>query len=192
MKNKTKNMLGVACAILLIVLVQAIGITYAKYLTVEKGSGSAEVAKWGFEIVKNGSQTKTINLADTVSEESVVNGKIAPGTKGAIVVTIDASKSEVDMDYTLKFENEQNKPNNIVFTYGTTQYKSLSEINAIFGSIEHDSDTKTRDIIVFWTWGYETGSTNDEKAANDILDTQDASAISQYKFDIIATGTQSI
>ena len=58
MKNKTKKIVGVACAILLIVLVQAIGITYAKYLTVEKGSGSAEVAKWGFEIVKNGTQSR--------------------------------------------------------------------------------------------------------------------------------------
>ena len=191
MKNKTKKIVGLACAILLIVLVQAIGITYAKYLTVEKGSGSAEVAKWGFEIVKNGTQTKTINLADTVSSSSLVDGKIAPGTKGTIVLTIDASQSEVDMDYSLSFENEQNKPNNIIFTYGSTQYKSLSEIKSIFGSIEHDSETKTRDIVIFWTWGYETGSTNDEKAANDILDTQDASAISQYKFDIIATGTQS-
>ena len=66
MKNKTKKLLGLACAILLIVLIQSIGITYAKYISGDRTTGHAEVAKWAFEIVKDGEQTKTINLADTV------------------------------------------------------------------------------------------------------------------------------
>lgn len=191
MKNKTRKIIGVACGILLIILVQAIGVTYAKYLTVEKGKGSTEVAKWAFEISKDGEQTKTVSLADTVDKTTLVDGKIAPGTTGTIVITLDGTGSEVNLDYLLEFTNEQNKPKNITFTYKGTEYKSLSKIGPITGDISYDDAPQTRSIVVFWAWNYETGTTEDEISANDILDTEDANNIAQYTFDIIATGTQS-
>lgn len=191
MKNKTKKILKLLTAVLLIVLLQSMGYTYAKYITQEKGTGQAEVAKWGFEISKNGEQTKNVKLVNTTAKNSLINGKIAPGTSGNIVITLDGTGSEVDVDYTLRFANEQNKPNNITFTYAGQQYKALSEIATIKGTIKHDDDLKTKDIAIYWEWGYETGSTSDEIAKNDVLDTQDANSITEYTFDIIATGTQS-
>ncbi|MBQ2836214.1 MAG: hypothetical protein IJE68_05215 [Clostridia bacterium] len=191
MKNKTRKIIGITCAILLIVLVQAIGVTYAKYLTEEKGTGSAEVAKWSFQIDKNGAQTKTVKLVDPVNKDYLINGKIAPGTDGTIVITLDGTGSEVDIDYSVKFANEKNKPTNLTFTCNGTSYKSLSEINNLIGTIKYDAETPKKDIIIFWRWNYETGNTPDEIATNDAIDTLDVNNITQYTFDIIATGTQS-
>lgn len=191
MKNKTRKIIGITCAILLIVLVQAVGITYAKYLTLEKGTGSAEVAKWSFKIEKDGAQTKTVKLVDPVNRDYLTNGKIAPGTDGTIVITLDGSGSESDIDYSLEFANEQNKPTNLTFTYNGVSYNSLSEITNITGTIKYDAETPKKNITISWRWNYETGNTADEIATNDAIDTQDANNITEYTFDIIATGTQS-
>jgi len=192
LKNKTRKILGITCAILLIVLVQVIGITYAKYLTEEKGTGSAIVAKWGFQIAKEGEQTKTVNLVNEINRTSFVDGKIAPGTKGTMTISLDASAAEVNLDYSLKFSNEKNKPNNLKFTYAGVTYNTLSEINTIKGTIKHSAANKIKDIQIVWEWPYETGLTEEEISKNDELDKSDAEKITEYTFDIIATGTQSI
>lgn len=188
MKNKTKKIIRITCAILLIVLVQTIGITYAKYITSEKVTGQAEIAQWSFKITKDGTQIKTINLADTVPNTVEANEKIAPGSWGAIVIDIDVSGSDIGADYTVEFANEQNKPTNIEFVYNNVTYKSLSEIK-ISGNIEKNAQPKP--ISILWRWNYETGKTDEEKAANNIIDTEYANTNTKYTFDIIATGTQS-
>lgn len=66
MKNKTKRTIVITCEILLVILVHMMGVTYAKYIAFEKGNVKAEIAQWSFEIVKDGEQTKTINLGDTI------------------------------------------------------------------------------------------------------------------------------
>lgn len=189
MKNKTIKIIKILSAILLVVMLQAMGYTYAKYITSETGTGQAEIAKWGFQIVKNGSETKNVSLVNTVNNDTLVDGKIAPGTSGAILIAVDATPSEVDVDYTIQFANEKNKPNNIVFTHNGTEYSSLSEI-VVNGEFDYETVNKKREHAVLWRWAYETGTTNKEKTTNDELDTQDANTIAQYTFDIIATGTQ--
>ena len=190
MKNKTKKIIGLVCAILLIVLIQAIGITYAKYIASESGTGQAEVAKWAFQIVKNGEETKTINLASTVDKETLIDGKIAPGTSGSFEISVDGAGSEVDLDYTIEFANEKNKPKNLTFIYKGLNYKSLSDIK-INGKIENYKENKVKNEMISWKWNYETGTTNEEIAANDKIDTQDSETITKYTFDIITTATQS-
>ena len=191
MKNKTRKIIKVTCAILLIVLIQVIGVTYAKYLTTETGNGGAEVAKWSFEIVKNGEETKNIQLVNTIDKNTLVNGKIAPGTRGIINIAVDGTGAEVGIDYEVKFNNEKNKPSNLIFFYNGTQYNSLSEIGAIKGNISCESESRTREVLIVWQWKYETGATETEIGQNDKIDTQDANAITKYTFDVVATGTQS-
>jgi len=190
LKNKTKKIIKITCAILLIVLVQVIGITYAKYIASEKGTGQAEIAQWAFEIVKNGEQTKTINLADTIVDGASASGKLAPGSYGSIQLELDATNSDVNVDYTLEFANEKNKPDNLEFVLNGVTYDSISEIVSS-GTIKSDSQVKTKQISILWRWPYETGTTDDEKAANNIVDTKYANSNTEYTFDIIATGTQS-
>lgn len=190
MKNKTKRTVKILCAVLLIVLLQVMGYTYAKYIAQEGGTGRAEVAKWAFQIVKEGAQTKTINLADTVDKDSLVDGKIAPGTTGTMEITLDATGSEVDVDYELKFENEKNRPTNMRFRCEGKEYDTLTEIIPVIGKLKHDSQSKQRRVVLSWWWDYEKGKTEEEITANDLIDTEEANKITEYTFDIIATATQ--
>lgn len=191
MKNKTKKIIKILLVIMLIIALQIMGFTYAKYIAQETGTGSAEIAKWGFEIVKEGVQTKTVKLIDTAGRITLTDGKIAPGTNGMITVILDALDSEVNLDYGLKFANEQNKPKNLTFSFGGRSYSSISKIPEFTGTIGHKNDDRTVKLDIYWEWKYETGATEEEIAANDIQDTQDANTIDNYTFDIIATATQS-
>lgn len=191
MKNKTKKRILIACAILLLLIVlNAIIFTYAKYITTEKGTGQADIAKWSFKIDKNGEETKTIKLINTVNKATLVNGKIAPGTSGEIIIGVDGTGSEVGVAYDIKFENEQNKPDNLYFRYKNQKYSSLSEIEAITGNFLCNEENKKIEYVIFWQWPYETGDTANLIAQNDEIDTQNANKISQYTFDVVATGTQ--
>ena len=93
------------------------------------------------------------------------------------------------MEFTVGFDNEQNKPENLKFIYMGKEYKTLSEI-LMKGVVKHDEKTRIYELPVVWRWEYETGSTQEEKAINNDLDTQAANTITQYTFDIIATATQ--
>ena len=192
MKNKTKKKVGIACLILLLLLVvNTIVFTYAKYITTEKASGHAEIAKWSFEIVKEGEETKTINLIDTAYKHTLVDGKIAPGTSGKFEIWVDGTGSEVGIDYAIEFANEKNKPNNLYFTSQGIQYNSIEEVPAMTGKILCSEEDKKVGHVLFWTWPYETGENVSEIARNDIIDTQDANSISEFTFDVVVTATQS-
>ena len=189
--KQNKGIFGALCIMLIMLLITgAGGYTYARYMSQEKGTGSADIANWAFEITKNGEETKTINLTSTATKSTLVNGKIAPGTAGEFIIALNAIGSEVSVDYKLEFANEKNKPDNIMFTYNGNNYKSLSEIDDITGTFGVN-ETKTKIIKISWVWLYQTGSTDSVIEANDKLDTQNGTAFLDYSFDIIATGTQS-
>ena len=164
MKNKIKKISKLLFVVLLIVLLQIMGYTYAKYIASDQATGEAEIAQWSFKIEKDG---------------------------GTIKIILDASGSEVDLDYSLQFTNEKNKPANLFFTYAGNQYSSLDEIGEILGNIPYDAIEQKRNIVLLWRWGYETGTTDEAKAANDIIDTKDANSITEYTFDVVVTATQS-
>lgn len=191
MKNKTKKLTRITFAILLIVVIQVMGVTYAKYIASENATGQAEVAKWAFQIKKDGEETKNINLGSTVNKSTLVDGKIAPGTSGEFVITLDATGSEVDMDYSLEFTNEENKPQNLCFSYQGKQYKTLAAIGEIIGKIRYSDVSRTVGIPILWEWSYETGTTTSDISTNDKIDTENANTITEYTFDAVVTATQS-
>lgn len=185
-----KGIFGALCMMLIMLLLTgAGGYTYARYMSQEKGTGNADIANWAFQIDKNGEQTKNVTLRNTVSKQTLVNGKIAPGTSEEFSITLDATGSEVGVDYTLSFVDEINKPENIIFTYNGKEYKSLNEIGSIKGNIGTKND-RTATILIKWTWLYQTGSTDIEKAENDIKDTKAGTSLLDYSFNIIAKGVQ--
>ena len=190
-KEKNKKIIKILCAVLLLMSLGMTGYTYAKYVTQEKGNGSADIATWSFRIEKDENEdVKTIRLADTSNKETLLNGKIAPGTSGQFYLKITAVGSEVAVDYKVTFGNEKNKPDNIIFKYDGKTYSSLSEIDAIQGTMGL-TDYKSQLIKVEWEWPYETGSAVNGIASGDKVDTQNGQDNLDYTFDVIATGTQS-
>lgn len=189
--KKNKKIILVIIAIAIILLAFIGGQVYAKYMSTVKGEGTAEVANWSFKVNDKEDQIQTISLNSTINNQTLANNKIAPGTQGSFQIKLDASDSEVGINYAIKFENETNKPTNLKFEYQDKIYNSITELQQVLnGTINADEENKIKEININWKWPYETGTTAQEIATNDKIDTQNAKQIRTYKFDVIVTGTQ--
>ena len=144
-------------------------------------------------------------------KDSVISGKIAPGTSGTFKIIIDANGSEVDVDYDVLLKGEENnKPDNLYFTCedlinardaenNLIKYYSLEDMLAIdsqsseynmSGTIDKDSNTTPKEIVVNWVWPYESERDGYTLEQLDALDTED-SGITDYTFTLSILGTQS-
>ena len=152
MTNKKKIL--IILAIVSAIVVSFIGgQSYAKYVSEVKGHGVAEVASWSFKVNGQEEQTQTIQLASTYDNKTLVNNKIAPGTKGSFNIVVDANGSDVGINYSVKIVNEQNKPNNLKFIYENVEYNTITELeNVLSGTInaddENDDGRNLKEIVV--------------------------------------------
>lgn len=193
---KKKTLIIIAVIVLLCLVGILAGSVLAKYISVLQANGEAQIAKWSFENdFKNNGEAVTnsqIQLQNTYNKESLVNGKIAPGTSGDFSIEIDARGSEVALEYMVKFkekEGKEEKPSNLKFSLddGRTYVSTLSELEAqMHDTINADAENKVKEYKVSWKWAYET----EPKEQNDQLDTQDAIKLNDYAFDITITGFQ--
>lgn len=189
--SRRKKIVIIVSILLAIVLSFIGGQTFSKYLTKVKGTGIAEVATWDFKVNGKTDSVQTINLGSTCDNETLVGNKIAPGTKGSFNIVIDASDSDVGIQYKIEFENESNKPNNLKFKYNENEYNSITELeNDLIGTINANEENKIRTLTINWEWKYETGSNQEEISQNDIIDTNNGREISNYTFDVNVQGTQ--
>ena len=182
----------IVLAILAVILLAFLGgQAYAKYVSQVKGQGIAEVATWDFKVNGQSEQVEEIRLASTYDNQTLVDNKIAPGTSGSFNIIVDASGSEVGINYNIDFTEEENKPQNLKFIYEDREYNSIEDLeNNLSGVINADDEEKTKTLNIQWKWDYETGKTEEEINKNDIVDTQDSQSIENYTFKVIVTGTQ--
>lgn len=188
--------LGVLVVALTLVSTCLLGGTMAKYVTDVTGTGSATVAKWSFKANEKDATSKfTVDLAST-AYDNVGDKRIAPGTKGSFDIVIDASGSEVAVDYTIAFSNLLNKPDNLTFYSDETKDTPISDLanyDGLNGTIALDKVNTKVTKTVYWEWPYETGS-GDAIKASDAMDTtagaKETDGDRKVSFDIVVTGTQ--
>lgn len=187
-----KKKIIIFSTILLVVIVSFfIGTTYSKYIAQVKGDGIADVAKWSFKVNGTPGQFKTINLAQTCNQATLVNNKIAPGTSGSFDIIIDTTEAEVGTNYQTTFSNEQNKPSNLKFIYNNKEYNTLKEMETqLMGTINANDINKIKSYSIDWKWDYENGESATDKTLNDLKDTNDGIIIDNYTFSIKVIGTQ--
>lgn len=196
---KEKELYGICLTIALVLIVFSIGYTFAKYYTEIKGGGIGSIAKWSF-IANNSKDTmQKISLLDTANKVSLVKGKIAPGTSGSFDIVIDATGSEVGVDYEVKVAEEKNMPANLIYKTiidGETSeesYKTLKELaeRELSGNIDTVNGETTKTIKIVWEWPYETKDID----GNIIGDEEDlangTSSNLNYEFVLQIIGTQS-
>lgn len=189
--KKSKKIVLLIITIIAILLSFLGGQAYAKYMSKVTGQGTADIASWSFKVNENEEKLQTISLKSTINNSTLVNNKIAPGTEGEFQIKLDATGSEVGINYVIKFENESQKPTNLKFTYDGKTYNSLTDLQQdLTGTINANAEEKVKTLTVAWNWKYETGNTSQEIAANDLIDTQNAKQINNYTFDVIVSGTQ--
>lgn len=188
MKKKAVVIIAILVAIILSFVG---GQTYSKYVTEVRGDGTAQIATWDFKVNGQKEEVQTISLGSTYDSSTLVNGKIAPGTEGNFQIIVDATGSDVGIDYKIKFSDETTKPANLKFYYQKVEYNSILELgDALSGTINANDGNKSKTFDIKWKWNYETGSNPTEIASNDKIDTQNAQEITNYEFDVIVSGTQ--
>lgn len=189
--KKSKKIVLVLIAVVAILLAFVGGQAYAKYMSRITGKGTADIASWSFKANENEEKMQTISLKSKMNNSTLLNNKIAPGTEGEFQIKLDANGSDVGINYVIKFENETNKPTNLKFTYDGKTYNSLTELQKdLTGTIDANGQEKIKTLTVGWNWNYETGSTQQEIVASDLIDTKEAKEIKNYTFDVVISGTQ--
>lgn len=188
---KKKKIIFVIIVLSSIIMSFICGQVYAKYMSMLNGQGTADIASWSFKVNDNDEKIQTISLKSTVNNETLINNKIAPGTKGMFQIKLDATDAEVGINYKIVFENEKSKPTNLKFEYENKLYNSISELQSVLiGTINANDNEKIKNIIINWYWPYETGTTAKEINVNDNIDTQNGKMLDNYTFDVVITGTQ--
>lgn len=136
------------------------GYTFARYYKViEVGRTSNNIARWSFN-------SRNANVPISLSE-----GKIAPGSFGQFEIEVDATDSEVSVDYEIQVENENNIPSNMTFyaetkdknqTLSTTSTKSsFAEVaKELKGVIGVENGNQKRTIVVHWEWPFNEDDTS--------------------------------
>lgn len=189
--SKKKKIIIIVSVLLAILLSFIGGKTFSKYLTQVKGEGVAEIASWDFKVNGKTDEVQTINLSSTFDNETLIGNKIAPGTKGSFNINLDATGSEVGINYKVTFDGETQKPTNLKFKYNDTSYNSIKELeSALTGTINANDSEKTKTFTINWEWPFETGSNTSGINQNDKIDTQEAQTISKYTFNVNVQGVQ--
>jgi len=160
-KKRTRIAPVVALAVMGIAVLGLSAAVYAKYIASIQGkSASAEVAKWAFK-EENESKELTCDLSQTYNSDTLVAGKIAPGTKGTCNIELSNANSEVGVNYTITIK-EVSGPQNLVFKYGSNV---LAVNSTVTGKLKVGG---TKTVSISWAWPYETDS-----GAGDTADTID-------------------
>ncbi len=172
MPVKKKRAIGILLVLSLLLLIFLAGYSFAKYYTVVDGNGKVGIAKWSFIAKDNNNDITNISLKDTAHEVSLVDGKIAPGTHGSFDIIIDATGSEVGVDYEVNVITEKNVPTNMKFKQknGSTSYSNLKTLaeTELNGNISLADSNKVRTITVEWEWPYETENGDSADMANGV------------------------
>ncbi len=146
MKKGNKRLLVLAALLLLI----AVGTsTYAIYKSSAEGTASASTANWVVKVNNAdtvATNTFTLDQVNWGTNANVASGKIAPGSTGTVTITLDATGTEVALNYTA--------------TVGTIKEGNVAlSTDRITASLDGNaegtiglSDAKTKTITLTITW----------------------------------------
>ena len=152
--KKNKKIASIAILAILILLMVLAGYTFARYYqSINAGSASASIARWSFG---SGNTETAINLSEEL---------IFPGSEGQFYIEVDATDSQVPVEYEIQFTNEKNIPRNMKFSAVTTDEKGLSKrvqtvdsldelAEKLDGIIECQDGNQKRYITVYWNWDF--------------------------------------
>lgn len=191
--NKKKLAILSILLILMLAIFLMGGYTYSKYLSQVRGRGVIEIAKWNFAVNGSNSVMENIKLVGTYTPETVVDNKLAPGAKGKFDIVIDATGSETGIKYSVNFENQNDKPKNLVYTYEDKTVSDIKELEEyLTGFIHVNDEERTKTLTIGWHWPFESGTNTKENAKCNSEDTKDGLDLKQYRFDVIVTGEQEV
>lgn len=130
------------------------------------GVVNKETKQYKMKVSKQEITHKKIDLWSTIDARTLVNEKIAPGTKGNFEIILTSNST---LKYKIEFRNKNEKPRNFQF------YIEEGETGEI-------QPKEIKRIPVEWEWKYETNTTENKQ------DTKDGETIKKYNFEICIIG----
>lgn len=163
-----KRVISVLIIMALISVTFIAGYKFASsYKSANTTIGYAEIARWSFGSDTSGNIIK------------LSNEKISPGSNGIFEIEVDASASDIDVEYEIKVTEERNIPSNMKFfaeikneqggvINKTKEYGTFTELasNELLGNIPTEENNQKRIIMVYWNWEY----TQNDVSLEDKLD----------------------
>ena len=166
MKNNKKVTI-VALLLLIAVTTGVIALTYSRYTSEATGNASAQIAKWSIKVggtpITTANQTITLTEVNFVPNANVAANKIAPGVTAKIPVELDATGTEVSVDYKIEISGT------ITVTPSNAKIK-LKNGAAVEGTIDKDASNKKKTIEVEIVW--------ENNEANNAADTANGTSTS--------------
>lgn len=177
---RTNKTLRIASVLLIAVLMTTciIGGTFAKYTTSVEATVKANTATWSVKV--NGDITTIdIDLGSTTnraSDDNVVDGVIAPGTKGSFAFALK-NESQVTAEATIKLDVTA-LPSYIVLTQGEggdavtltptdVAGKKIITLDAVTFNVKGESPKTEETVTVNWAWAFgESVNDNDNAGQN--------------------------
>ena len=163
-KSKDNNLTKAIIFILLITMIAMILVsgTYAKYTSSAKGTATAAVAKWAFNVNDTDiatNETVTFSLFDTVKDEDgseetdVAAGVVAPGTSGEFTLKLQNAsevKAQYGIDYTIT------NANNVPIQYSVNGGEWSSDLADVVAgdATTLEAGASADDITIQWKWVY--------------------------------------
>ncbi len=189
MKNK-KKVVGLLVVAVLLVTIFAAGYTFARYYKKMDAKAGATIARWSFNS-KNEDQTVLL------SEE-----KIAPGSNGTFEIEVDATNSEVGVDYEILVSKSQNIPRNMKFSAktfdgegnelsSTSEYSTFAELATQLNGNIPVSGNQKRNIVVSWDWPFNENDETDIDNQDGTYEVVDGVSSLDSLFEIEIIGRQS-
>ena len=188
--KKTSKSLLFALILGIAILASAVGGTYAKYTEKVEKSASASVAKWAFADDNTTQSNYKFEVSESYDASTLVNGKIAPGTKGNFEIKLVNTNTETAVGFEILFANMANKPTNF-HLYRTEDGSTKGDEVLLDGTGKVTGKLAAKDATgltakFIWEWAYET----DDVLVNDPKDTTDGKAANELTMDVTITGTQ--
>ena len=147
-----KKLLIVAILLLLITVSFT---TYAIYRTSVEGTAKVDTAAWEIEFA-DGSEILTDNFEVNFTETDCVNnhvkpGKIAPGATCTKTITLDATGTEVDVEYTATATSADVKVGGNAVPAEANQF-TVTLANGGTGRIAYNADPQTAELTLTLAW----------------------------------------
>lgn len=152
-------------------------IFFKLFSSVQKTEEKTNHQQYNFKLENEKIESKNIKLTDTIDKETLVEGKIAPGTNGNFEILLETNEK---IYYQINFESKTEKPQNLKFQIKgkDKKYEKLEDMQTqLQGEI-----SENKRIIINWEWKYEENEIKDKQ------DTKDGQTIGKYHFTIYAIG----
>ncbi len=175
MKKKKQNFNAFSISVIALLVVAILGTgVYAYYQTQMSATGDMHAKAWVFTAKGNDKE-----LSDTFSD-TIAN--LQPGASGQYKITVDATGTEVDLDYLvdIAYATNSEQITNLKFYSDAEHTTELSSTNKIRGTILATDSARTKDVYIYYAWPYDSG--------NQAADTADAGKT--VSFNLTVTGVQ--